>query len=347
MSYQFVFNQYYIDLIKRLKSIAKKYKDANEMEKIEFGRKVSRSIKDNYLTLDKSSDEYVKYVNNIPAEFWSSYVALDLSNSEEWFTQDTVKDVELFEKISVETVRKLLNDDYLCHHFLSVFYIFKSELSEDEIKTIIIVLQGTDKEVTIDNITNEEHKKVLQRLQDMRAKKIKDKTGLDMKGIEDTTLGKLAKEILEDVDVEKIQKSIGEKGDVLKAIGDPDSGFTELITNVSRKMADKISSGELKQETLLQDAMKFASVMPGLFGGDNSKGNSTGMPDMSSMMNMMSSMMGNKEGMDMFKQMAGNMKAPKGSKPSFNNSALKKMAAAKKLKAKLNKKRDSRESEEN
>lgn len=351
MSYQFVFNQYYIDLIKRLKSVAKKYKEADELEKIELGRKVSRAIKDNYLTLDKSSDEYVKYINDIPPEFWSSYLAIEDLENTDWFSQDAVNDVELFEKISIETIRKILNDDYLCHHFLTVFYIFKSELSEEELKTTIIVLQGTDKEVTIDSITNEEHKKLLQRLQAMRAKKIKDKTGVDMKGIEDTTLGKLAKEILEDVDVEKIQKSIGENGDVLKAIGDPDSGFTELITNVSRKMADKISSGELKQETLLQDAMKFASVMPGLFGsaggaGANGTGKAPAMPDMSTMMNMMSSMMGNKDSMDMFKQMAGNMKAPKGSKPSFNNSALKKMAAAKKLKAKLNKKREAA-SEEN
>jgi hypothetical protein len=353
MSYQFVFNQYYIDLIKRVKSVAKKYKEANEMEKIELGRKVSRAIKDNYLTLDKSSDEYVKYINNIPSDFWSSYLAIeDLAHADKWFAEESVKDVELFEKITVETVRTMLKDDYLCHHFLTVFYIFKSEVSEEEIKTLIIVLQGTDKELTIDNLANEEHKTIIRRLQDLRAKKIKDKTGMDMKGIEDTTLGRLAKEILEDVDVEKIQKSIGEKGDVLKAIGDPDSGFTELITNVSRKMADKISSGELKQETLLQDAMKFASVMPGLFGnaGANAdtgnKGGNSGMPDMSAMMNMMSSMMGNKDGMDMFKQMAGNMKAPKGSKPSFNNSSLKKMAAAKKLKAKLNKKREAA-SEEN
>jgi hypothetical protein len=362
MSYQFVFNQYYIDLIKRVKSVAKKYKEANEMEKIELGRKVSRAIKDNYLTLDKSSDEYVKYINNIPSDFWSSYLAIeDLTHADKWFAQENVKDVELFEKISVETIRSMLKDDYLCHHFLTVFYIFKSEVSEEEIKVLIIVLQGTDKELTIDNLVNEEHKTIIRRLQDLRAKKIKDKTGMDMKGIEDTTLGRLAKEILEDVDVEKIQKSIGEKGDVLKAIGDPDSGFTELITNVSRKMADKISSGELKQETLLQDAMKFASVMPGLFGGNaggnasgnggnagnaGNKGGNAGMPDMSAMMSMMSSMMGNKDGMDMFKQMAGNMKAPKGSKPSFNNSSLKKMAAAKKLKAKLNKKREAA-SEEN
>lgn len=349
MSHQFVFNQYYIDLIKRLKSSAKKLKEANELEKIDLGRKVSKAIRENYVTLDKSSDEYVKYVTDtVTPAFWASYVNLDINNMDDaniWFAQDDIKDTEFFENISIENMRKLLNDDYLCHHFLTVLYIFKNEMSDDELKTIIMVLQGTDKEVTVDNITNETYRNMLQRLNDMKMQRIKKKSGIDMKGIEDTTLGKLAKEILEDVDIDKIQKSIGENGDVLKAIGDPDSGFTELITNVSRKMANKISSGELKQETLLQDAMKFASVMPGLFGGAGGAGGAgksgpANMPDMSAMMSMMSSMMGNKDSMDMFKQMAGNMKAPKGSKPSFNNSALKKMAAAKKLKAKLNKKRE-------
>ena len=82
-----------------------------------------------------------------------------------------------------------------------------------------------------------------------------------MAGMEDTMLGKLAKEIMEDVDIDKLQKSIGENGDILKAIGDPDSGFGDLISNVSRKMATKISNGELKQEGLLQDAMKQMSEL--------------------------------------------------------------------------------------
>ena len=42
---------------------------------------------------------------------------------------------------------------------------------------------------------------------------IKDKSGVNMAGMEDTMLGKLAKEILDDVDVDKLQQSIGDKGD--------------------------------------------------------------------------------------------------------------------------------------
>jgi hypothetical protein len=171
--------------------------------------------------------------------------------------------------------------------------------------------------------------------------------------MEDTMLGKLAKEILEDVDVDKLQKSIGDNGDILKAIGDPDSGFSELISNVSRKMANKISTGELKQENLLQDAIKFASTMPGLFGNSGAAGGTGGAgaassnnqrknePDMASMMNMMSSMMNNKEGMDMFKNMMGNMNNQKGSsRQTINKPALKKLAAVNKLKSKIAKRNE-------
>jgi hypothetical protein len=178
-----------------------------------------------------------------------------------------------------------------------------------------------------------------------------------MSGMEDTMLGKLAKEILEDVDVEKLQKSIGDNGDILKAIGDPDSGFSELISNVSRKMANKISTGELKQENLLQDAIKFASAMPGgIFGNQGASGaagagsggaskqgsGGGGQPDMTSMMNMMSSMMNNKEGMDMFKNMMGNMNQNQrgGSRQTVNKPALKKLATANRLKSKLAKRNE-------
>ena len=194
------------------------------------------------------------------------------------------------------------------------------------------------------NLSKEENNKLINELKN---KNIKEKSNMNMAGMEDTMLGKLASEILEDVDVDKLQKSIGEKGDILKAIGDPDSGFSDLISNVSRKMATKLSNGELKQETLLQDAMKFASVMPGLFGGGGPGGPGVGnkQADMSNMMNMMSNMMNSKEGMNNFKNMMGQQQGKRsGSKAAFNKNAYKKAMAANKLKSKLEKKRENKES---
>lgn len=353
MSNQFIFNQYYIDLIKRIKSSAKGMREDEKGDDYVFGKGIIKTIKDNYITLDKSSDEYIIHVKKISETFWTSYINIEnISDTNEWFISDDVKDICIYKNISVTSIRKLLNDDFLCHHFFSVFYLFMNELSDDNVKMYLSVLQDTKKGVDLDIITNELHRKVITRLNDLKTKKNKETGGIDMSQMEDTMLGKLAKEILEDVDVEKLQKSIGDNGDILKAIGDPDSGFSELISNVSRKMANKISTGELKQENLLQDAIKFASTMPGLFGNQNSQGGAkksggqegqkSNEPDMASMMNMMSTMMNNKEGMDMFKNMMGNMNNQKGgSRQTINKSALKKMATVNKLKSKLAKRKES------
>lgn len=344
MSNQYVFNQYYIDFIKRLKKTSKVIKDeGKDNEKYELAKDIMKSIKNNYVTLDKSSDEYVIFVNKLDENVWKTYLDTEEDKMNEWFDMENVKDVELYQNITISNIRKVMNDDYLCHHFISVFYLFKNELSEDVVKKYVSILQESFKEELYEDIENEEHKKLLLRLNEIKKKTIKDKSGVNMAGMEDTMLGKLAKEILDDVDVDKLQQSIGDKGDLLKAIGDPDSGFGDLISNVSRKMATKISNGELKQENLLQDAMKFASTMPGLFGGANSDGGGNKQQkDMANMMNMMNNMMNNKEGMDAFKNMMGGADKGKkaGSKAAFNKNAYRKSMAANKLKAKLAKRRE-------
>jgi len=336
----YIFNQYYIDLLKRIKEWAKGKKEEDSNAK-----NIYKSIKENYLTLDKNSDEYINYIKEqITEESWDKY----LENNVDWL-KDNVE-LSFYKNIKLADIISILDDEYLCNHFISVFYIFHNNMSDEEAENIVKILQTIDSKDLIETITNANIKKILLRLFELRNIKIKDKSGIDMQMLEDTTVGKLAKEILEDIDVSKLQKSIGESGDVFKALGDPDSGFADIITNVSRKMANKISSGEFKQENLVQDAMKFASIMPSLFGGSGGTGN-TGKskgPDMSDLMGMMSSMMsGGKD--NNFKNMMKNMsksKSSNGSKYAFNEQAYKKIAKAKKLKKKLSDKKSSKNSDD-
>jgi len=322
MSSVFIFNQYYIDLLKRIKSRCKENKEDDNSSR------VLKSIKATYSTLDKSSHEYIDFLNNqISEDDWKCFLEDD-----DWIKNN--QKTQLYNDISLDDITKLFEDDYLQLHFLSVFYIFRTEREEEENTTIVKILQSPDDE-KIEQLNDGNIKKLILRLSKLRNEKVKEKSGIDMKFIEDTTLGKLAKEIIQDIDIGKMQKSIDEKGDVLKAIGDPDSGFAEIITSVSQKMANKISNGELKQENIIQDAVKLASSMPGLMGGMGGSGkNDT--PDLSSMMQMMSSMMGNNNMQNVFKNMAGaSGNKKKGQRPVFNEGALKKMAAAKKMKNKL------------
>jgi hypothetical protein len=112
-------------------------------------------------------------------------------------------------------------------------------------------------------------------------------------------------------------------------------------------MASKISNGELSQENVIKDAMKFASVIPGMFGGAagaKNAGNSgaSNLNNMTAMMNMMNMMMNaNKGGDGEMPDLSAlfNKKQSNGTKTAVNKGALKKLAKMKQLQAKLAKRR--------
>jgi hypothetical protein len=290
----YIFNQYYIDLLKKVKIIAKKHRLHSETAK-----KVLKAIKDNYHTYDKTSGEYVEFFkykcNN---DFWNEHIGLDKDKCNEWLKDDSKNCIEIYKTVSLKDISKLLRNNFIIHHYLSVLYIYTNELNEEEITDILKYLQVVTDEPEIEmevKVDNDNIKSVLKRLNDMKGENIKSSMP-NMDSLKDTTIGKIAKEIIDGVDLSKIKQSISDEGDIFKAIAKPDSGFSELFTNVSQKMSSKISSGELSQEAIMQDAMKFASILPGLFngGGGNSGGgdNDGGMNMAMNMMNMMKMMSG-------------------------------------------------------
>jgi len=324
----YIFNQYYIDLLKKIKVIAKKHRLHSETAK-----RVLKTIKDNYQTYDKTSNEYIDFFkekcNN---EYWNEYISLEKDKCDEWM-KDEKNNVEIYKSISLKDIIKLLRNNFIIHHYLSVLYIYTNELTEDEITVILKYLQSvTDEpETNIElNIENENIKKVLNRLNDIKLDNIKTSSMPNMDSLKDTTIGKIAKEIIDGVDLTKIKQSITDEGDIFKAIAKPDSGFGELFTNVSQKMSSKISSGELSQEAIMQDAMKFMSILPGLMpnnsGGDGEEGGGMNMAmNMMNMMNMMKGMGG-----------MGGMGGGKKQKTGVDTSALRKLMKKQQLKEKLN-----------
>jgi len=339
-STSFVFNQYYIDLLKKLKVIAKKNKDNSSTAK-----KVLNSIKENYSTLDKSSDEYIIFIkNNFNDELWNNYVNVESESLDNWMKENS--EVLLYQEITVNDISKLLRDNYLCNHYLTVFYLFKDQKSDDDLAKLVNILKSVDNDEEINTLEVDDYKKVLLRLNSLKEKNIKDNVDDNLGSLKDTTIGKIAKEIIDDIDITKIKKSIGEEGDIFKAIANPDSGFSELFTNVSQKMASKISNGELSQENVIKDAMKFASVLPGMFGkGNSNDGSGNNMNNMAAMMNMMSSMMNSNKSSDEMPDLSHlfNKKASHGTKTAVNQGALKKLAKMKQLKSKLAKRKEEKD----
>jgi len=352
MTKLYILNEYYVDLIKKLKTVTKKHKDKSTTAK-----KVFNIIKNNYLTIDKNSDQYLIFLKeNLTEDLYKSYKNLSLSvdkpneeGEEKQSANDINKDkitnwlkdnneLNLFEGITLGDITKILRNEYLSHHYLSVFFIFsKEELTDEQAEKLLELLNKdnyTEEDVNELEDTEDYYKTILQNLLLIKNIKIKSSIDMNMGGMENTTLGKLAKEILEDVDINKLQKSVDKNGDVLKSLGDPDSGFGDIISNVSQKMATKLSNGELNQQNLMQDAMKFASMMPGMFGqnqGGRKEGG--GGPNMANMMGMFADMMNN-NGDDM-PNLNNLKKAAKSNNTSFNEPGYRKVAAQKKLKKKL------------
>ena len=324
-STKIIFNQYYYDLLTKVRTIAKKHKDHSSTSK-----KIIDITKENYQTFDKSSDEYLEFFKtSCNDEFWTSYLALSKEDCDDWLKKDEIKTVEIFKKINIGDIAKILRDNFLCHHYLSVFYIFKNELSDEEAAKILKILQTFDVEFELDN---ENFKTVINRLNSIKTEKVKSDASTDaMDNLKDTTIGKIAKEIIDDVDMTKLKKSINDEGDIFKALANPENGLGELFTNVGNKVTSKISSGELNQEAIMKDAMKFAALLPSMFGNSGGGGSEDGGLNMADMMKMMSAM----NGMGGMGGMGGNKG---GQKMGVNKQGLRNLAKKSELKKKLAKK---------
>lgn len=337
-SNKIIFNQYYYDLLLKIRSIAKKHKEHSKT-----AVKVLDNLKENYKEFDKSADTYLTFLKeNCSEEFWKSYLELEKEQGDEWLKKEEIKSVCLFVNITIGDISKLLRDNFLCHHYISVFYIFKNDLEEEEASKILKILQSFDEEFELEN---ESFKKVISRLNSIKTENVKSNSSFDnIEDLKDTTIGKIAKEIINDVDITKLKETItNNDGNIFKALASSDSGLSELFTNVGSKVTDKISSGELNQEAIMKDAMKFASLLPGMFGtgggagGDDedSPGGGMGGFNMGDMMKMMSAMSAMNGGM-------GGMGGGGGrkSKSAINKQGLRNLAKRAELQKKLKKSKE-------
>ena len=317
-----IFNQYYYDLLTKIRTIAKKHKDNSST-----ANRVLESMKDNYKEFDKTSNEYLLHLKeNCSDDFWNIYLNTPKEECDDWLKKDDVKEIKIFKDISIADISKLLRDNLLCHHYLSVFFIYKNELSDEKAADILKIFQSFDDNFELDD--NEDFKKIITRLIIMKSDKVKSDTGFDaMDNLKDTTIGKIAKEIIQDVDINKLKQTLNNNdGDIFKALASQECGLGELFTSVGSKVSSKISSGELNQDAIMKDAMKFASMIsPGMFG--NQEGNNGGSDNgfnMADMMKMMGAM-----------NMMGENRGGKKTKTTVNKQGLRNLAKREELKKKL------------
>lgn len=276
MSRIYVFNQYYLDLLKKTRNAAKKYQDKSIIAK-----SIIKAIKKYYQVFDKTTSENIEMFNE---NFTQDTLALITNHTNEEFAEwiKNNPDIPLYRDISILNAAKVIKDDMLLHHYILILSIFIDEtLTNDDVKNIIERFKGIDEKIPIP----EKYEKTVHRIIQMNMKKT---AGFNMDELQDTSIGKLAKDIIEDLNLDKIKDSVKNEDDILKALGNSENGLGNLLSNVTQKMASKLSSGEIQQDALFKDALNFAKKMPQFQGA---KGGG-GMPDLDQMMKMMNGMMG-------------------------------------------------------
>lgn len=331
----YVFNQYYIDLLKKVKGYAKEQKETSKS-----ARDILRAIKKHYSSMDKLSNEYVEFLQQ--NGFWNEYNALEDKDS---FTDEFLT-LSIYKEITLQQIADVLGNTFLLRHFICLMDIFMvKDLPVEKVLDVIKVLNNAESfEEKIKEISSEEIVTKLRLLTKNHKSHTQSALQDELKEIESTSLGKLAKEIMQDINIEDLQKTLGDPngGDLLSSLQNPDSGFGKVFSTVSQKMLSKITSGELKQDQLLDDAMQLASKIPNLIPG----GMSSQLGNIGSMLKQFQNMgMGGQEGgfnpIDLMKNMGLNLNGPqRNAANSRMTHAMKKQKAADRLKKKLQKHRE-------
>ena len=316
----YVFNQYYIDLLKKIKTYAKNSKETSKP-----ARDILRAIKKNYASMDKLADSYIGIMDM--SEVWTSYDELEDPFS---FNPESF---ELYNGMNYLWVKELFTDKYTLHHYLMILNLFRQpDLDVDNVVESLKFLTNKDFEEKIKVIESEYVKEHLMKIKKLHSSRTSNLFENELKDLESTTLGKLAKEIMSDINVEELQQSFqNESLDILGSLQNPNSGFGKLISSVSTKMLAKLASGEIQQEKLLEDAFGLASKLPGMLPGDIGK-------NMGGLGNMLSQLQ--KMGLDpsnMMKGMGMNG-AQKSAASSRMNSASRKNKMSEHLKQKIREK---------
>jgi hypothetical protein len=291
----FIFNKFYFDLIKKIKTNAKQQKETSK-----DARNILRAIKNSYSSYETGSTEYIqKLTTNIPESFWKAYHDCNIEEADKFLSSEDALSAWLYNSINVSMISSCMNDKFIIHHYLVIFVILLQDASSNDINRALELLKSfKDKEVVkeISHIKNTTICRWVIHLHSIYTSRVSNIFNTQFSDIESTSIGKLAKEIMDEVDMSGIQNSLSGDGDIFKALADPNSGIASLLGTVSQKMIGKLASGEIRQENLLQDAMKFATKLPGMLQGGGGAAGGAAM-DLSKMATMMQSVMGGMGGM--------------------------------------------------
>lgn len=316
----YVVNQYYIDFLKKLKSAAKDKKDT-----LKPARDILRAIKKHYISMDKMTQEYVTFLN--AQDFWAQYQT----------KSETFDTLTLYQDIPIKDVKQVVPISLLDHYLCLMDVFMTPEINLEEVSEMIKLLADAPAFAEKAAATSSPLKEKLLHLSSLHT--TQTKTGMDgmIKDIEDTSLGKLAKDIMADLNIDELQKSLGSGDNLFASMQDSNSGLGKVISQVSQTMISKLASGEIQQDTLLKDAMSLATKLPGMMPGG--MGNQLGA--IGSLLQQFTGGAGGSDDANPLAAMMKNLSGPqRNAAHNRMNSAQRRQKTAERLKRKMQKNND-------
>lgn len=230
------FNTFYISLLRDLKNMKENFRTI---------------IKKHYKTIDKNSEEYMNFIKNslnkediLTNNYSGKFIGKDL----------IISDI-------LEIINE--NDKIIFLNYIYILYIIiiiddeeegddKDNLFKQTINIISNIQKKQDVKEDINFILHDDIKELLDLISH-----IKENEKFNTESIENTTIGSLAKEIADEIDVSQIQ-NLDNPQEIFKSMMNFDGEnniLGNIIKTVSSKVNEKITSGELNQAQLFKEAM--------------------------------------------------------------------------------------------
>lgn len=191
------------------------------------------------------------------------------------FSEDVIKSLKITKNYIFYDLYKELKENRISivylYNFMLFSYLYKLfkdiEESDDEeecelnslVDTVIVELrriQNNENDENVNNITDDNIKLILSKLQKESVEKIDIDKNIEEElkdKLESSTIGSIAKEISNEIDLTSMDVKNPE--DIMKLL----SG--NIIGKVGEKIQKKISSGEIKQQDLLSEAISMLGSM--------------------------------------------------------------------------------------
>ena len=244
---EFTFNKFYFDFVRDLKNIAHP--------------EIKKSIKTNYVCKDATSSEY----SNAIAALVSKENLVNLANGADIFTE--CGNVLIIKGHKLSELSDITSDTmkgYLYILFLFI-YMKKEELVSNPLYELVmkylgLVQKGGNIDDIVENIMDEDIVAFIQIIKKLLPIQVE----VGGTGIENTKIGEIAKEIAQDLDLDKM--NISNPEDFLKGNGDI---LGKIVSNVSQKLQKKFEDGSIKHDELLNEAMSVIGGMGKDKGGFN------------------------------------------------------------------------------